>query len=212
MQGRYQAGGIQSEFEPGSGRRVLRNLLGIRGARAMARVESRALYQATQRLIDETARDHTFTASDICRMHRVWLGEIYSWAGQCRSVNIAKGNFMFAAADRVPALMDRLERECLATLTPCLATDAAEQARRLALVHAELVLIHPFRDGNGRCARLLSTLMGLQAGLPPLEFDGMEGRGKRRYVAAIQAALDQNYEPMEEVFRRLIARTRAADT
>jgi hypothetical protein len=36
------------------------------------------------------------------------------------------------------------------------------------IVHAELVLIHPFRDGNGRCARLLSTLMGVHAGLPLL--------------------------------------------
>ncbi len=33
-------------------------------------------------------------------------------------------------------------------------------------VHEELVLIHPFREGNGRVARLLSTLMAFQAGLP----------------------------------------------
>jgi len=40
----------------------------------------------------------------------------------------------------------------------------------MAVVHVELVLIHPFRDGNGRVARILSILMGLQAGLPALDF------------------------------------------
>jgi len=71
-------------------------------------------------------------------------------------------------------------------------------------------LIHPFREGNGRCARVLSTLMALQAGLPPLDFGCMEGRGKRRYIAAIHAALGRDYAPMEDIFRVLIARTRSA--
>lgn len=209
MQSRYQPQGTESEFQPGSRSRVLRNLLGIRSVRKMERAESQALYAATQRLIDETSRDHAFTADDICRMHRTRLGEIYAWAGQYRSVNIAKGNFMFAAAPQVPKLMERFEREHLHGLTPCLAATPEDQARALAVVHAELVLIHPFREGNGRCARILSTLMALQAGLPPLDFSGMEGRGKRGYIAAIHAALAGDYEPMRRIFGRLIAKTLA---
>jgi hypothetical protein len=54
----------------------------------------------------------------------------------------------------------------------------------LAEVHAELILVHPFRDGNGRLARLVALLMALQAGLPPLDFSPMAGRGKRVYIAA----------------------------
>ena len=83
----------------------------------------------------------------------------------------------------------------------------AEQAKALAAVHAELVLIHPFREGNGRCARLVAVLMGLQAGLPVLDFAGVRGEEKRRYIAAVQAGLDRNYEPMAAVFRRIINRT-----
>jgi len=33
-----------------------------------------------------------------------------------------------------------------------------------AEVHTELVLIHPFREGNGRCSRILASIMALQAG------------------------------------------------
>src|SRR6266545_3551892 len=77
----------------------------------------------------------------------------------------------------------------------------------LAVVHAELILLHLFRDGNGRCARVLATLMGLQAGLPALNFSGVRGEEKRRYIAAVHAAMDRDYEPMTGVFGRIIART-----
>jgi cell filamentation protein len=206
---RYDATGPEAEFEPGSRGRVLRNLIGVRSAREMARAESVALLinKATQRLIDQTRADQRFTATDICRMHRLWLEGIYSWAGRYRSINIAKGEFMFAAAMHVPKLMLELERGPLKRYTPCRFNAAREQARALAVVHAELILIHPFREGNGRCARLLAVLMALQAGLPALDFGGIRGLEKRRYISAIQSGLDRDYEPMAEIFQRVIART-----
>lgn len=49
--------------------------------------------------------------------------------------------------------------------------------------------------------------MGLQAGLPALDFGGIRGEMKRRYIAAVHAALDRDYAPMSGVFRAVIART-----
>ena len=208
--GRYLTQGPEAETEPGSRGRVLRNRLGIRSVREMAHRESSALLAATERLIDETDRDHRFTAEDICRIHQIWLGDIYAWAGEYRTVNLAKASFMFAAANQIPRLMRIFARGPLRELTPCRVASATDQARALAVVHAELVLIHPFRDGNGRCARLLAVLMGLQAGLPALDFGGIRGDEKRRYFAAVQAALDRDYAPMTAVFDRVITRTRRA--
>ncbi len=207
MATRYDAEGPEAEFEPGSRGRVLRNLPSIRSVREMAQGESDALVAATTRLIDETGLDQRFTAEYICGVHRVWLGAIYPWAGQYRQVNVTKGGFMFAASEQVPRLMREFERELLRKYTPCRLTEVEEQARALAVVHAELVLIHPFREGNGRCARLVAVLMGLQAGLPVLDFAGVHGEEKRRYIAAVQAGLDRNYGPMAAVFRRIIGRT-----
>lgn len=207
MMSRYDAQGVETEFEPGSRRRVLRNLLGIRLAGEMSRAESAALLQAQERLVDSFSLDHRFTAGDICEMHQVWLGDIYSWAGQYRGVNIAKGDFHFAAAGQVPRLMMELERQVLQRHTPCRLTSHDEIANALAVVHAELILIHPFREGNGRCARLLALLMGLQAGLPPLDFGGLSGRGKRNYIAAIHAAVGSDYVPMTAIFRAVVRRS-----
>lgn len=136
--GRYRAEGSQAEFEPASRGRVLRNQLGIRSSREMARRESKALVFATQRLIDETRVDQRFTAGDVQHMHRLWLEEIYAWAGEYRQVNMAKDGFMFAAADQVPRLMHELESGPLTEFTPCRFEGADEQARALAVVHAAL--------------------------------------------------------------------------
>ncbi len=207
MAGRYDAVGPEAEFQPGSRGRVLRNRLGITSVRELERRESAALLMATQQIIDETRVDQRFTAGEIRRMHQRWLGEIYEWAGEYRGVNIAKGAFMFAAAMQIPRLMQDFERGPLREYTPCSFDTTAAQATALAIVHTELILIHPFRDGNGRCARLLAMLMGLQAGLPALDFGGIRGAKKREYIAAVHAGLSCDYDPMTKIFRQVIVRT-----
>lgn len=59
--------------------------------------------------------------------------------------------------------MADFERDALRRYTPRHTGSVLEGARALAEVHAELILVHPFRDGNGRLARLLMLLMALQA-------------------------------------------------
>ena len=92
----------------------------------------------------------------------------------------------------------------LARSTPCSFSNLRKVVRALAETHVELVLIHPFREGNGRLARILSTLMALQAGLPLLYFRSIAGEGKVAYITAIQAGLDQDYVPMERLFEQII--------
>jgi cell filamentation protein len=107
--------------------------------------------------------------------------------------------------------MRELERGALARHTPSRLGPNAELAGALAAVHAELILIHPFRDGNGRVARLLALLMGLQAGLPPLDFSPLLGHGRRAYIAGIHAAMAHNYAPMTAVYVKVIERSRRRD-
>lgn len=208
MTDRYAATGAEAEFEPGSRGRVLRNLLGIRSVREMERAESAELVSTTRRAIEETGADQRFTADHFRRLHGAWLEKIYPWAGQYRSVNLSKGDFPFAAASQIPRLMEKLERVQLREYTPCRAGSVGDEVRLgLAAVHVELVLIHPFRDGNGRWARLVATIMALQAGLPPLDFSGVQGRERKRYFDAVHAAMAGNLAPMMLVFDRIIART-----
>jgi cell filamentation protein len=173
----------------------------------MDRVEGREQVRALEELTSLYDRDHRFTGADVCRIHQLWLGRVYSWAGKYREVNVKKGAFSFAAAAQIPKLMSELEVGPLTRHTPCRPVPNESLAAALAEVHVELVLIHPFREGNGRVARILAVLMGLQAGLPALFFDKLSGRKRQQYFAAVQAGLDRNYEPMTKLFTEVIERT-----
>jgi cell filamentation protein len=201
---------VEAQFEPGSRGRVLKNLLGIRRKREMDALETVKLVDATDWAIHHYSPDHRFTAADVGRLHRQWLGEIYPWAGEYRQVNIGKGGFAFAMAAQVPRLMDELDRDVLAANTPCTFDDRERLIEALAVTHCELVLIHPFRDGNGRIARLLSILMALQAGMPLLDFSGVKGKMRQAYFSAVQASMGRDYEPMKRIFRAVLRRSERA--
>jgi len=205
--GRYDTSGlIEAQYEPGSGDKVLRNLLAITDPSEMERIETRELLRVTEQFLDEVEPDQHFTADDICRMHRDWLAAVYPWAGVYRQVTMSKGGFVFAAPAHIPALMTEFEQTVLQRHTPCTGT-VDDVALSLATVHVELVLIHPFREGNGRISRLLALLMGLQAGLPPLDFSMIDGEIRERYFAAVQAGMDRNYQPMAAIFAEVIRRS-----
>jgi cell filamentation protein len=103
--------------------------------------------------------------------------------------------------------MTEFGRKYLAVYTPCRISPKKEMIHSIAIVHVELLLVHPFREGNGRLARMLASLMALQAELPPLEFDILKSKKKQEYFFAVQAGLNQNYELMEKIFGEVIAWT-----
>lgn len=208
MPSRYDTSGLtEAKFEPGSRGRVLKNLLGIRRKHEMDALEAVKLAEATDWAIRHYSAEHRFTAADVGRLHKQWLGKIYAWAGEYRQVNISKDGFPFAMAAHIPRLMDEFERRVLATYTPCSFDAPGKVIEALAVTHCELVLIHPFREGNGRVSRLLATLMALQAGLPLLDFSGIRGKARQDYFLAVQASMGNDYEPMKKVFRAVIRRS-----
>jgi len=61
----------ENQFEPGSRHRVFKNLLHITSKREMDRVEGRQQVSALETLASLYDSDHRFTASDLCRIHRL---------------------------------------------------------------------------------------------------------------------------------------------
>ena len=206
--GRYRTTHLtENQFEPGSRGRVLRNKLGITSAREMAKREKEAQLRTMEELVDLFDRNHRFSSSDICKMHKIWLVDIYEWAGRYRQVKMSKNNFSFAFPEQIPKLMSEFENGPLSKFTPFRFESINQVIKALTVVHTELLLIHPFREGNGRVARMLATLMAIQAGLPPLDFSGIIGRKKEEYIEAIHAGMDRNYKPMEKIFESVIRKT-----
>ncbi len=204
MTGRYQASGLESEFEPGSNGLVLRNRVGIQSPEDMDELELRLLKDTYEAVLLQDFPNRTLTVADLKAWHRLWLGNVYAWAGQERSVNLGKGGFLFASASLVPGLLQTFERELLSRYTPCGPLTPEGLVAAIAVTHVELILIHPFRDGNGRLARLLADVMAVQAGHEPLDYSSWE-QNKAAYLGAIHAGVASDYRPMGEFVARALA-------
>ncbi|WP_395118797.1 Fic/DOC family protein [Rhodanobacter sp. FW102-FHT14D06] len=198
MSNRYEAGEAQGSYEPGSDDRVLRNKLGVTDPDEMDEVELQLLGQIYRAVLLEALPDRRLYVADLKTWHRRWLGNVYDWAGMERSVNMGKGDFHFAAATQVPRLLTVFEHDCLARFTPCHDIDDASLIEAIAMTHVELILIHPFREGNGRLSRLLADVMVVQAGRGPLDYSAWEA-DKAAYFGAIRAGMANDYRPMQRL-------------
>ena len=193
---------LEAQFEPGSNDRVLSNKLGITDAQDMDDIELDLLKRLYDSVLSSVEADQRLAVADIREWHRSWLGNVYVWAGQYRTLNMSKGDFMFAASGQVPKLMDNLDKEILSVRTPCAGMSEDQLAEAIAVVHVELILIHPFREGNGRLSRLVANVMALQAGRRQLDYTSWDEQ-KADYFAAIRAGLS-DYEPMKGLVRRAL--------
>lgn len=201
---RYDVAGPEGEFESGSGNKVLKNTLGIKSLHEIEQVESDLLLTTQESLINIIEVDHRFTANDICSFHRMWLENLYEWAGKYRRVHMSKDGFRFASPMQIEECMVELEKGPLKNHTPCNNAEETSLSESLAVVHAELIIIHPFREGNGRLARLLASLMAYQAGYPTLDFSTIHGEGKDKYIDAIQDSAAKDYSQLIEIFKRIL--------
>lgn len=205
MSTRYDVAGPQGMFEPGSGDKVLANKLGITLSSDMDEAELILLQKLYESVLSDQLPEGRVTVEHLKIWHRRWLGNLYSWAGQARSVNMSKGGFPFAPAAQIPRLMTAFDRGCLAVHTPCHDFSQERLVEAIAVTHVEFILMHPFREGNGRVSRLLADVMAVQAGVGPLDYTSWEA-GREEYIMAIQQGLGLNYEPMKQwVFRGLEA-------
>jgi len=64
----------------------------------------------------------------------------------------------------------------------------------------QIAAIHPFCEGNGRMARLMTNLILSRYGLPPSRIKYEKKEDKKQYLAALcQIDLHGNYEPLKEL-------------
>jgi len=141
-----------------------------------------------------------FTLQYLLEMHRLALGHLYAFAGRYREVNISKGGFAFPAARFLPASMQQFEQEWLRKPLP---KEPGALLDLVGIIHGELLFIHPFREGNGRTARLLANLMLEQQDQKRLRWELIDEAAFPRYVAAVQQSGLGNYAPMQSLMRAL---------
>lgn len=148
----------------------LPNLLGLKTKQQIALAEFEGFLKAEILLTESLTSRTKFNSAYILKIHKLALGHLYGFAGKLRDVNISKAGFPFAAARFLSQSMQNFEQEVLSKL-PNKYNRREQLIHDIALVHGELLFIHPFHEGNGRTARILANLMARKQGYGVLKFE-----------------------------------------
>ena len=128
---------------------ALENKLGIQDSAELAREEERLSKKRAVELFElgllETMEPGKF--SSLRQIHAYLFQDVYSFAGELRRVNLAKGNFRFAPVMYLEA--------ALANIDKMPQSDFDEVVEK----YVEMNVAHPFREGNGRSGRIWLDLM-----------------------------------------------------
>ena len=123
---------------------VLENKLGIADAPALAEAEERISKKKAAELFESGLLSNleVGTFASLQAIHRHLFGEIYPFAGELRTVNMAKGSFRFAPVMYLEAALENIERMPQKTFD------------QIIEKYVEMNVAHPFREGNGRSTRI----------------------------------------------------------
>jgi cell filamentation protein len=145
---------------PGSA--VLRNLAGLRDTHALTKHEA----QATTLRLAQLSASRLEGAYDLLHLrefHRFIFQDIYAWAGELRSVPLAKPGSMFALPEHIESYAAEVLRQ-LADEQHLRGLRREQFAERMTHYYAEINAVHPFREGNGRAQRAFLHQLALDGG------------------------------------------------
>lgn len=123
---------------------ALENKLGITNSPELAQAEERISKKKAVELFENGLLDRLEpgTTASLKAIHKYLFEEIYDFAGELRTVNIAKGNFRFAPLMYLEAALSGIDKMPQSTFD------------EIVEKYVEMNVAHPFREGNGRSARI----------------------------------------------------------
>lgn len=123
---------------------MLKNKLGIDNPAELARKEERISKKKAAELFEKGILNNLQAGSfsALQAIHRYLFEDIYDFAGEIRTVNLAKGNFRFAPLMYLEAALENIDKMPQ--------SDFDEIIEK----YVEMNIAHPFREGNGRSTRI----------------------------------------------------------
>ena len=123
---------------------ALENKLGLASSADLAREEERISKKKAAELFEKGILDSLPDGkfSTLQAIHKYLFEDIYDFAGELRTVNIAKGNFRFAPLMYLQAALESIDKM------------SQSNFNEIVEKYVEMNIAHPFREGNGRSARI----------------------------------------------------------
>ncbi|MBD1387831.1 Fic family protein [Neiella sp. HB171785] len=190
--------GVEQDHYCYQGSDVLINLLNITDPTELSEAEaafSLARYEAYE---SQGLALEDFDLAHLQKLHHHLFQDLYTWAGNIRTVDISKGETRFCNCQ----LIEKNASKLLSQI-PLLVnlTSTSEQIKLLAELFCELNVIHPFREGNGRAQRFFFEELAFTLGLSVIWPD----ISKEKWVEANVHGFYGNLKPLENIFSEAIS-------
>ncbi len=179
---------------------------GILSYTQLAPLLAERVLRVQQRLEAETYADLPLDDELIRRLHGNFCGDLVpDWGGRWRSIEVQVGSHQPPAPHLVPQLM----RDYAGNLQARLADppDPDLMPEHPAYAEGRLLTIHPFRDFNGRLARLWLWEILRRLGLPPVELAPARPPDIESYLTALRACDAGNLRPLSILWLDRLAHT-----
>ena len=123
---------------------MLENKLWIKNSAELAREEERLSKKKAVKLFENGVLNNSPSGkfSTLQVIHKYLFEDIYDFAGELRTVNIAKGNFRFAPVMYLKTALENIDKMPQSTFDEIIEK------------YVEMNIAHPFREGNGRSTRI----------------------------------------------------------
>ena len=128
---------------------AIENKLGLTSSADLAREEERISKKKALVLFENGVFNKLEAGkfSALKAIHKYLFDEIFDFAGELRTVNISKGNFRFAPLMYLQATLANIDKMLQSTFD------------EIVEKYVEMNIAHPFREGNGRSARIWLDLI-----------------------------------------------------
>lgn len=152
--------GVKQDPDCYPGTDVLKNRFGLHNDKDLNEVEHYLSDKAAQKL---DFHEPPYGLDTLKNIHYSLFSDIYSWAGQIRTIKLSKGNTQFCIPSRIePEAIKEFQKIAAANWFEGYSRDLLVVA--IAKTYGTLNVIHPFREGNGRSQRILFEWLIINAG------------------------------------------------
>ena len=139
------------------------------------------------------------------RIHELAFAWIFpDWAGKYRIIRVEYSEKEAPSPHLVPTLVTNLCADLEERLKHLDKDNIDNIIELLAWFQHRFVWIHPFQDYNGRLARMLTTYILLQLGLPPIEIKANTKQDRENYLQAMYSADKDDYSKLESLIRQAL--------
>jgi cell filamentation protein len=179
------------------------NLLGITTSVEIDREEATGVARA-ERLLLNLEENIEINTSLMLQIHKLVFGRLYSWAGKWRSKQVKVGHFLPPEFHQIPNLMYQFIDELNYRIKRSSVEE--ELVKTLAYCQHRIVYIHPFDNGNGRTARLITNLVAFKHGYDEINIYHRTGERRDVYIKAIRNCDKGDFMALEDLIRKELTR------